>query len=363
MIHNEVVKIADVYLLPIISELYDLEGYEIRVIEAHNGGRNVAYNCEKENADAKIIRIAFLDDRTLEDFLGEVEYIRYLYQHGGSVSNVISSRDGSLLEEIVYDNHSFFICVFEKARGRLLVENNYRYREDVPIAEYFYNCGKVLGKMHHLSKSYIPVHQRYSFFDKYNAEYIDRLIPGSFSLLKEKLGELLKTLEELDKSRDSFGMVHFDYSDGNYMIDFGTGQITVFDFDNSCFCWYMYDLANVWTHGVGWIQFEQDAEKRKQFMEDYFETVLAGYRSEAQLEDSMLEKLPLFIKVSVMEGIVDAFEVMRNNGMETECDEELSYLIKCMEDDIPFEGFFHWIYSSEHPFEYERREIITGHSI
>ena len=158
----------------------------------------------------------------------------------------------------------------------MLVENNYRYREGVPITEYYYNCGKVLGKLHQISKGYTPVHRRYSFFDKYNAEYIDKLIPGSLPLLKEKLLELLKALEGLDKNRESFGMVHFDYNDGNYSIDFDTGQITVYDFDNSCFCWYMFDLASLWTNGVGWIQFEPDAGKRKKFMDDYFETVLAG---------------------------------------------------------------------------------------
>jgi len=354
MTHNEVVKIADTYLLPLVSELYRLEGYETKPVKAHTGGRNVVYTCEKEGEDTKILRIAFLNDRSREDFLGEVEYIRYLFEHGGSVSDVVSSRKGNLLEEIAHNNHTFFICLFEKARGKMLVENNYRYREGVPITEYYYNCGKVLGKLHQLSKGYIPVHRRYSFFDKFNAEYIDKLIPDSLSLLKEKLLELLKTLEGLDRNRETFGMIHFDYSDGNYMIDFNTGQITVFDFDNSCFCWYMYDLANLWTHGVGWTQFEQDAGKRKKFMDDYFDTVLAGYRSETEIENPMLDKLPLFIQVSLLEGIVDAFEVMRNNGEEPECDEELSYLIKCMEDDIPYMGFFHEIYSCEEPFEYKK---------
>ena len=297
------------------------------------GGRNVVYICEKVGAEDKILRIAFLPDRSREDLLGEVEYIRYLFEHGGSVSNVVSSLKGNLLEEITYHNHTYFISLFEKARGKMLVDNNYRYREGVPITEYYYNCGKTLGKLHQLSKEYTPFHRRYSFFDKYNAEYIDKLIPSSLSLLKEKLLGLLKTLEGLDRNRESFGMVHFDYSDGNYMIDFDTGQITVFDFDNSCFCWYMYDLANLWTHGIGWIKFEQDAGKRKQFMDDYFATVIAGYKSETNIEDSMLEKLPLFIQVTLMENTVDAYEVMRNNE-EPECDEELSYCIKCLEDDI-----------------------------
>lgn len=334
-----------------------MEGYEIRLVDAHAGGRNVVYNCEKENADAKILRIAFLKDRSREELLGEVEYIRYLFEHGGSVSDVVSSRKGNLLEEITHNNHTFFICLFEKARGKKFVENNYRYREGVPITEYYYNCGKVLGKLHQLSKEYTPVHRRYSFFDKYNPKYIDKLIPSSLSLLKEKLLELLKTLEGLDRNHESFGMIHFDYNDGNYMIDFDNGQITVYDFDNSCFGWYMYDLADLWRSGVGWIAAEPDSGKRKKFMDDYFKTVLDGYRSETRIEDSMLEKLPLFIKVTLMEQIVDAFECMRNNGEKPECDEELSYCIKCLEDDIPYMGFFHEIYSCEDPFEYEERNI------
>jgi Ser/Thr protein kinase RdoA (MazF antagonist) len=357
MTYNEVVEIGEAYLLPIVSELYGLGGYETRLVEAHDGGRNVVYACEKEGDDPKILRIAFLNDRSREDFLAEVEYIRYLFKHGGSVSDVISSRKGNLLEEITHNNHTFYVCLFEKAGGKRLVENHYRYREGVPITEYYYNCGKVLGKLHQISKGYTPVHHRYRFFDKYNAEYIDQLIPGSLPLLKEKLAELLKTLEGLGRNGESYGMVHFDYNDGNYSIDFDTGQITVFDFDNACYCWYMFDLAGLWISGVGWIQSEPDAGKREKFMDDYFETVLAGYRSETKIDDSMLDKVPLFIKVSIMENIVDAFEVMRNNGEEPECDEWLSYRIKCLEEDIPYVGFFHEIYSCEEPFEYEKRNI------
>lgn len=86
-------------------------------------------------------------------------------------------------------------------------------------------------------------------------------------------------------------------------------------------------------------------------------TVLEGYRSETRIEDSTLDKLPFFIQATLLENIVAGFEDMRNNGEEPKCDEELSYLIKCMEDDIPYMGFFHEIYSCEEPFEYEERNI------
>lgn len=317
----------------------------------------MVYTCEKEGAEAKIIRIAFLNDRSREDFLGELEYVRYLFEHGGSVSDVISSRKGNLLEEVTHHNHTFFVCLFKKAQGKMLVENNYQYREGAPITEYYYNCGQVLGKLHQISKGYKPLHPRYSFFDKFNAEYFEELIPDSLSLLKEKLVGLLNTLTELDRNEETFGMVHFDYSDGNYAIDFNSGQITVYDFDNSCNCWYMFDLSALWTNGMGWIQFEPDAEKRKKFMDEYFEKCLEGYRSETRIEDSMLDKLPLFIQINLMEEIVDAFEVMQHNGEEPKCDAELSYRIKCLEDNIPYMGFFHDIYSCEEPFEYEKRDL------
>lgn len=351
------INTAEKLLISKIPELFGLECYSFSRIPPHDGGRNLVYTCKKAGEKEKMLRIAFLSDRKKEDFLSELEYVRYLYDHGGSVSNVVDSQKGNLVEEIAYENQTFFVSLFERARGKKLAENHYRYRDGAPIAEYFYNCGKTLGKLHHLSKEYKPVHRRYDFFDKYNRAYIDQLLPDSLSLVKEKLFQLLKTLEGLNRSSGHYGMVHFDYSDGNYHVDFENGNITVFDFDNSCFCWYMYDLANLWTIGAGWIRFEKDNSKRREFMEDYFENVLDGYRSETEIDDFMLEQLPLFIQAILMENMIDAFEVMRNNGEEAKCDEELSYLIKCLEEDIPYKGFFHEIYSCEAPFEYEERKI------
>ena len=352
MIYNQAIKVCKTHLLPIISELYGLKICEIKSINAHEGGRNLVYGCGN-----KIIRIAFLKDRSYDDFLAETEYVRYLAENGGGVSNVVNSQNGNMVEKIIHDNHTFYICVFEKAKGKQLAENGYQYRESVPISEYYYNCGKVLGKLHQLSKEYTPKHRRYSFFDKFNTEYIGKLIPDSLPLLKEKMFSVLDELEKLDKDNETYGMIHFDYSDGNYNIDFETGQITVYDFDNCCFGWYLYDLANLWMHGVGWIQFEPDPEKRKAFMDDYFNTVLEGYRSETALSGSMLDKLQLFIKAIITENIVDEFEVARNNSEPPECDEIMGYLAKCLEDDIPYKGFFSEIYLHETPFEHEEREI------
>ncbi len=77
--------------------------------------------------------------------------------------------------------------------------------------------------------------------------------------MRAAIAKRLEVFQSLTKNPEEYGLVHFDFSDGNYHIDMESGNITVFDFDNSMYCWYMFDLANLWTHGVGWFQFEDVA--------------------------------------------------------------------------------------------------------
>lgn len=321
MLYNEVTEIFEKTILPVVTLKYGLDGYQLQSLQAHEGGRNVIYICEKENAPAYVLRISYQNDRSREDYLAELEYVRYLYDNGASVANVISSKEGNLVEELDYNGQLLFICLFEKARGMQLAENNYRYRDGAPLSEYFFNCGKTLGKIHQLSKAYQPIHKRYHFPDKFNDKYIDKLIPKKYEVLKKGISAVLEELDSIEKTREVYGMVHFDYSDGNYHIDFDNGDITVYDFDNCCHAWYMYDLAELWVHGEGWIMYEPDEVKKQQFMDYYLAEILKGYRTETTISDDMVAKLPLFVKATRIELIVDAFEVEKSTG-ENYLDEE-----------------------------------------
>ena len=80
---------------------------------------------------------------------------------------------------------------------------------------------------------------------------LSSLIPDTYTALKNAISKRLEKFQTLPQTPDVFGLVHFDFSDGNYHIDMRSGDLTVFDFDNCMYCWYMFDLANLWTHGVG----------------------------------------------------------------------------------------------------------------
>lgn len=337
--YNKAVKIIDEKLMPNIRALYGLELYEISRIDGHDGGRNIVYNCEGNGVEGKILRVSYLDDRSKGDFLGELSYVRYLAERGGSVADVIHSKNNHLVEEITHNNHKYYVAMFKKAKGMLLEDNDFCYREGAPIDEYFYNCGKVLGKLHALSKEYTPVHRRHCFFDKYTKAHIDSLVPEELPVLREKMIGLVESMKKLEKNVETYGMIHFDYNDGNYHIDFDNGDITVFDFDNSCFGFYMYDLAELWKCGMGWIESEPDVEKRKAFMASFFGTVIDGYCTETPISDEMLSLLPLFVDATLMEHILDDFVCMRNEGVVYTCDEDLAFRIKCFEENVPFVGF------------------------
>ena len=316
--------------------LYSLDKYTFEEVPGHEGGRNIIYICTL-GYNKYVLRISELEDRTEIEYRAETEFVHFLAANNAPVADVVASRHGRLVEIVEDGGKLFVLSLFAYAKGKLLCENGYRYKAGAPIEELFFNTGKTLGVIHRLSKTYEPKHKRIEYADKYNREYIDKLIPDTYSALKEAMYKRFDEFAKLPKDRDSYGLVHFDFSDGNYHINFMTGDITVFDFDNCMNCWYMFDLANLWTHGVGWCHGINNPQKRLDYMDHYFETVLAGYMKETKVSDKLLAKLPLFIDMVLIENIVDEFECCAREGEELDY-EDIENAAECLINSIPYAG-------------------------
>ncbi len=321
-------------ILDQVKALYTLESCDFQPVAGHDGGRNLVFTGSVKGEKRYVLRISALGDRTEADYLAETEFVRYLAQHGAPVADVIPSIHGKLVEHL----DDAYISLFAYAKGIMISDNGYRYREGAPLEEYFFNTGKALGAIHRLSKDYTPIHRRNDYFHKYNMDYIGRLIPDGYAALKSAIAQRLEAFHALPMGADHYGLVHFDFSDGNYHIDMQTGRITAYDFDNCMYCWYMFDLANLWTHGVGWYQFEPDAAKRMAGMDHYFQTILQGYRSETEVSDDLLTRLPLFIDMVLIENIVDEFECCAREGEEVDY-EDIEAAAECLIHNIAYAGF------------------------
>ena len=78
------------------------------------------------------------------------------------------------------------------------------------------------------------------------------------------------------------------------------------------------------------------------------EQVMEGYQRENSLSADGLAHLPLFIQLVQVEAFL--YYVQYIDEPENEFQGKLNYMIQCIENEIPYMGFFDHIYSPEKPF-------------
>jgi Ser/Thr protein kinase RdoA (MazF antagonist) len=352
VIRKQIAELCQLQALPQIAALFGTNCEELSLYADYEGCQNLVYDYQQDGR-SMILRISFRPDRSPEQILAEVHFINYLFDHGVQVSRSVPSLHGNLVEALFAGGQRFVAVSFVKGKGMRVPDNDYRYREGVPIDEYFRNWGHVLGQMHALTQHYFPLDpptRRPEWLEQRSLQSIYDIVPENLPLVRTRLVNLLSELAAQSMPTDAYGLIHNDFNDGNFTVDYETGNITVFDFDDACYGWFMYDLACAWEGGVGRTMFQPEARKRMAFMERYFDQVMLGYYRENTLAQEWLGQLPLFLKVVEMESLLSRLEYRRVNLLPLLADGEVSYLVRCIEDQIPYLGFFDSIYSAEKPF-------------
>ena len=350
MNRDEIIQLCETEVLETAATRFGTHKDALYKFPEYEGAANLVYEYKKKETPL-ILRITFTPERTLSQIQGELDFVTYLSDHGVNVSRPVPSLAGNLVETVQATGHPFHIVSFIKGKGMRVPDNGYRYRADAPIEEYFQNWGHVLGQMHALTKDYHPTgeeNSRPTWFDLHQRRLalIDQL-PDRLHRVKAKSQSLLDEIRALPKDKNTFGLIHGDFNDGNFTVDYSNGDITVFDFDDSCYFWFMYEIATAWEGGIGRTMF-RGLNERKTFMNDYMEQVMEGYNRENSLSDDWLARLPLFIQLVQLEEFLHYAQYLDEPDEEEQG--EMDYRIKCIEDDIPYMGFFDAVYSPEKPF-------------
>ena len=350
MQREEIVRLCEKEVLDTAARLFGTQKSLLKVYDSYEGCANLVYEYGS-SGQPYILRISFRSDRSKDDILAELDWVNYLAGQGVRVSKPVQSVNGCFLETIEAAGHPFHVASFIKGRGMRVPDNGYQYRSDAPIEEYFQNWGRVLGQMHALAKSYTPpVHlsKRPDWFTLHTPRVtMEDLVPERLSVVRDKIFAHLESIKKLPIDKDAYGLIHGDFNDGNFTVDYSNGDITVFDFDDACYFWFLYELASAWEGGVGRIMF-RGLRERKAFMDHYFEQVMEGYSQENELSDVWLARIPLFLKLIQIEEFL--YFVQYIDGDDAGILAGLNYKIKCIEEDIPYLGFFDSIYSPEKPF-------------
>jgi len=334
------------------AKLYGTTRDSLIIYGDYLGCQNIVYDYTFDGLN-HILRVSHRPDRSFEQIAAEVHFVSYLADNGARVSRPVLSTSGNLVETLQIRGHPFHIVSFLKGRGTRVPDNGYRYREGVPLEVYFRDWGQTLGRIHALAKRYEPLEpscRRPDWLSQRGLDHIEGRVPNGFPVVRRRLKDLVAEAGALPRELDSYGLIHADFNDGNFTLDYDTGDITVFDFDDCCYGWFMYDLACAWEGGVGRTMFEMDVKRRRAFMERYFELVMEGYEMENHISDAWLNRLPIFLKLVEMESILTYFQYYKDGNLDSEGHGMLDYLVYCVENDVPYLGFFDAIFSPENPF-------------
>lgn len=185
----------------------------------------------------------------------------------------------------------FYVTSFKHAPGRKI-----GYPECLGNSLLYVQCGRITGRLHELTKLYKPMAQRHTWeFNEYLIRAKDYL-PSELQPILHALDELKAHLTSLPVNADNFGLIHGDINVGNFTVD-ESGQITLFDFDECQYSWYVEDIA-IQLYYLLYVFGEDSKSERKVQYELFIKHFELGYTEGGrQMPDGWKEQLKLFLRL------------------------------------------------------------------
>lgn len=281
-------QIKDRYRDSILQEAMQRYGIANDQIRPLDSEENFVYAFARD-AYGYILRIAHSLRRSDALIQGEVDWINYLAAGGVSVARAIRSETGKLVEAV--DDGAgghFLVTAFVKADGQP--------PWDLWTPALYEAYGQLIGRMHALARHYQPTELAWKrpAWDDAIFEFIERYLPAAEIVAKQKYQTLCAHLRTLPKEPTDYGLIHQDAHGNNFFVD-EAGAITLFDFDECAYSWFINDIAIVLFYSV------MDAEDAIAFTQAFMTHFLRGYQQAYRLDPKWLKEMPAFLKLRELE--------------------------------------------------------------
>jgi Ser/Thr protein kinase RdoA (MazF antagonist) len=308
-----------------------LKRYGIAKRDTHllDGFESFIYEYEKGD-QGYILRISHSSRRTPDLIQGEIEWLNYLADNGVPAVRAIPSDRGNLVESIDLGSGAYFTTVsFERARGDHPRQGDW----DNGLAA---KLGQTMGRMHALTKRFEPSQPRFrrpEWYEEYETDegYAEKYLPPAETVVIDKFKTLLEYLYTLPKEHDSYGLVHVDMHGGNFFVDHG--QITLFDFDDCMYTWFIYDMAMALFYAISHhCVDQQDIIWASRFLEQF----LAGYRRENMINPKWLGQIPYFLKLREIDLYIIIHRSCDLDDLDPWCASFMANRKYKIENDIPY---------------------------
>lgn len=284
--HPELVRRYHDHIRDEAARLFGILPAELSRLDAFE---NFVFEGTGEDGEELILRISHSARRTLDYTLGEVEFVRYLAAAGVPVSSVVLAQSGRFVEQIpdTEPGAYFVVTAFERARG-CVFDHAPALKEQFWKPPLFRELGRLFARLHQRAQSYQPSHPRHARqqWHEYDVVDIDRFAPREEQLVRERVAALIERLQRLPRSPEHYGLIHADLHPHNFCFD--AGQLTVFDFDNCEYAWFIKDIAVL----LFYVARAEPAPRRDEAAAAFLDPFLQGYRELRPCAREWLEAIP-----------------------------------------------------------------------
>jgi amicoumacin kinase len=273
-------------VLDAAQQRYGISDGAIRELDAFE---SFIFAFERGDGDY-ILRLSHSLRRTEGLIRGEIDWINTLAAGGAGVARAVPSAKGALVEAIDDGmGGQFLATAFVKAAGMKPWQAGW-----TPALYEAYGC--LIGRLHTLTKDYRPPQPdwRRPEWNDPVFEFVESYLPPDERVARVKFATELKHLSTLPRDRDSYGLCHQDAHGGNLLVD-ETGRLTLFDFDDCAYNWFVNDIAICLFYTA------MGEQHTPAFAEEFLTHFLRGYRQENQLARAWLAEIPHFLKVREIE--------------------------------------------------------------
>jgi Ser/Thr protein kinase RdoA (MazF antagonist) len=316
-------------ILDEVSKLYQLDIDRGNFNQVGNSA-NLIYEFQHKK-DYFILRITEKDIEYLASYEGEVDFINYLAANKVSVSKAISSINNKVVEAIKSSNSCYIISVFEKADGHMPIINNTEEWNDI----LFYRWGQTMGKMHALSKKYKSKNEVMTRKQWNEDIYFtgEQVISIEDKKVYNKWNKIINELNSLPRDKNVYGLIHYDFHQYNFFVN--KDNITVFDFDDCLYHWFICDIAIAFYHAVACMPISEP-QKRINFAWYFIESFLKGYLKENVIDSFWVEKIPLFLEYRRVCSYIFFIKMCDKKTIEQRQKEHLERMKYNIENEVPY---------------------------
>jgi Ser/Thr protein kinase RdoA (MazF antagonist) len=238
--------------------------------------------------------------------LSEIHWINYLIDNDIPAARPRRSIDGSFTRIIEVDDSYFVASVFEYAKGDFIDTSGYTYWSPGFLEKW----GSIVGRLHALSKKYVPdphTKRRHDWSSKDLIERAKKYVPRHHSAIINSIADISQQIDGLPKTKDTYGLIHCDLNPTNFF--YNDGEITIFDFDDCCYNYFLHDISGV----IPLYSKKFKEPNWRRCFEAFFGPFLKGYFSENTLDSSLFASLHLFLLYENISSVVFSFEIDRKN--------------------------------------------------